>query len=185
MKYCIALVLMIFSFNSYSLGGYGSLTDVQQKTLESIVKQLGISDNDNKVKEKIYNRIDYVFKSQWNSYWIGLNELSASKYTDGLDKGYVDISFNSANEGTLYFTFVYKPEAKQIILSSKQVRHTTRQRALEVYEERKAKTEEYKLVYESDNYALLQEKGKVSFEYYHVDSNTASLVYSMQHSIDL
>ncbi|MGF1818026.1 hypothetical protein, partial [Vibrio splendidus] len=145
----------------------------------------GIPDKDNKVKEKIYNSIDYAFNSKWSSYWLGLKDLSASKYNDGKEKGYMDLSFNNADEGTLYFTFVYKPEVKQIILSSKQVRHATKKIALEIYEERKANTEEYEVKHESDNYALLQKKDKVSFEYYHVGSKTASLVYSGQEIINL
>ncbi len=185
MKYYLTFILLSLSFNTYALGGFGSLSESEQKSLESIVKQLGISDKNNTVKEKIYNSIDFAFNSKWNSYWLGLKDLSASKYDNGLEKGYMDISFNTADNGTLYFTFVYKPEANQIIVSSKQVRHTTRKTALDVYEERKSDTNKYEIKHETDNYALLQEKGKVSYEYFHIGSNSASLVYSSQLLINL
>lgn len=185
MKKIITFFLVILSFNTYALGGYNSLSDVQKKTLKTIVNQLGISDKNNAVKTKIYEKIDFAFASGWDAYWLGLNELSGSKYKDGLEKGYIELTLNSVDEGTLFFTFVYKPEAKQIILTSKQVRYGSKKRLLEVYEERKADKDKFEVRHESDHYAMLQKKGKVNFEFFHVGSNAASLVYTSQQYIDL
>ncbi|PWI32051.1 hypothetical protein DI392_17895 [Vibrio albus] len=185
MRKIITFLLVVFSCNALALGGYESLSDTQKKVIGKVTDQLGIKDTDNAVKKKIFDSIEFAFNSDWNSYWLGLNELSASKYKDEQEKGFVELSFSTSKEGTLFFTFIYKPEVNQIILSKKQVRYSSKSVVLGTFEERKADKEHYKIIYEKDNYALLQTKGKVDYEYYHVGTDAGLVVYEMQSTIDL
>jgi hypothetical protein len=185
MKKILSLALFLLSFNSFALGGFESLQDTEKQLLKSIVEQLGISDSDNKIKMKIHDATSFAFDGHWGSYWMGLNELASSKYQNGKEKGVIEISLNNSKSGTYFLTFIYKPEVKQIVVFQKQIRHGSKKQLLDEYEKRKANTEAYELRHESDNYALLQEKGKVDFEFFHVSGDTGSLVYSSQRVIDL
>lgn len=185
MKKILSLALCLLSFNSFALGGYESLTDVEKSALKSIVNQLGISDSDNSIKKKIHDTSSFAFEGQWGSYWTGLAELSASKYKDGTEKGVIEIALNSSKNGTIFLTYIYKPEVSQIIVFSKQIRHGSKKLLLDEFEKRKNDKEKYELRHEGDNYALLQEKGNVEFEFFHVSGGTGSLVYQSQRVIDL
>ena len=187
MKKLLFLIVLSLSFNVYALGGYESLSENEQKLLKSIVERLGVKDKDNSVKKKLYDTSLFAFDGNWSSYWVGLTELSLSKYKDGAESGFVELGINNSENGTVFLTYLYKPEVKQIILTSKQIRYGAKKTILDVYEERKSDKEKYVVKHESDNYALLQEKGQVSFEYYHVGASgdTASLVYQSQNVIDI
>jgi hypothetical protein len=185
MKKLLSLALCLLSFNSFALGGYESLTEQQQNVLKSIVKQLGITDKDNSIKFNIYNASTFAFDGDWSSYWTGLKELSSSKYQDGKEKGVIEIAFNNVEQGTIFLTYVYKPETKQIILFHKQIRHTGKKFLLEEFKKRKSDKETYEVRHEGSNYAMLQTKGKVDYELFHVKGDTGSLVYKGQLTIDL
>ena len=185
MKKLLSLALCLISFNSLALGGFESLKDTEKKILKSIVKQLGITDTDNSIKQKIYNTSDHAFEGNWGSYWTNLTELSSSKFKDGNEKGVIELALNNSETGTYFLTYIYKPEVKQIMLLSKQIRHGTKKTLLSEFEQRKAKKEKYKLSHEGSNYAMLQKKGKVNYEFYHVSGDTGSLVYQSQSVIDL
>ena len=185
MKKLLSLALCLLSFNSFALGGFESLTDNEKKVLKSIVKHLGITDTDNSIKNKIYNTSDFAFKGTWGAYWTGLNELSASKFKDGNEKGVIEVALNNSESGTFFLTYIYKPEVKQIMLLSKQIRHGSKKLLLAEFEKRKTDKEKYELRHEGSNYAMLQEKGKVDYEFYHVSGDSGSLVYQTQRVIDL
>ncbi|WP_462158279.1 hypothetical protein [Pseudoalteromonas sp. GB56] len=184
MKKALLLALCIFNFQALALGGFDSLSSSEQQFINSVMDELGLKDSDSSAKMKVYDSISYVFEGSWDSYWLGLNELSASKYKDGLEKGLIEMSINNSNHGTIFLTFVYKPETKQIIIFNKQIRHGSKKTLLNEFEKRKA-DDKYKKQHEKDNYALLQEQGQVDFEYFHVTGDTGSLVYSSQLYIDL
>ncbi|MFT5594623.1 MAG: hypothetical protein ACI8SR_003014 [Oceanicoccus sp.] len=94
--------------------------------MKSIVKQLGVTDTDNSIKMKIYNTSSFAFKGTWGSYWTGLTELSSSKFNDNNEKGVIEIAINNSESGTFFLTYFYKPEVKQIMLFTKQIRHTSK-----------------------------------------------------------
>lgn len=187
MKKLLFLVLLLLSFNASALGGFESLSGSEKKLLKLIVERLGIEDKDNSIKQKIYDKSSFAFDGNWSSYWVGLNELSLSNYKDGKEKGFIELGINNPDNGTIFLTYLYKPEVKQIILNSKQIRYGTKKMLLDVFEERKSDKEKYVVKHESGNYALLQEKGQVSFEYYHVGASAdiGSLVYHGQVVIDI
>lgn len=179
------LLLLAFSSNAFALNLYDSLSEPQKSVLTTIVTQLGIKDDDNSIKEKLYNESSFIFEEGWSSYWTGLNELARSNYKDGKEKGFIELALNNSKHGTVFLTYIHKPEAKQIILVARQIRHGSSSLVLEEFGKRKADTDKYELRHESGNYALLQQKGKVSFEFFHVSGNTASVVYQSQVAIDL
>ena len=182
----IALATLI-SINTYALGGYNSFSESQKKVLSSITERLGITDTDNSVKEKIFDSSNAAISGNWSANWTGLNELSRSKYKGEHEKGFVELAVNNENSGTMFLTYIYKPETKQILLITKQIRYVSKKTLLNIFSERKAKKNEYEVKHEEDGYALLQEKNKVSYEYYHVNGSdtSGSLTYHYQTSIDL
>jgi hypothetical protein len=184
MKNLLTIILITFSFNIYALGGYDSLADVEKSLLTDIVNNLDIN-ADNKFKYKLYKAHSFAFEGVWGSKAFRLNELAASKLKDGQEKGVYEVAFNHKDQGTVFLTYIYKPEVKQIIVLSKQVRYGDKSFILGLFEDRKMESEKYRVAHESDNYGLLQEKGKVSYEFFHVGATAASLVYSTQAVIDL
>ncbi|MGX5914834.1 hypothetical protein ACR0ST_08905 [Aliidiomarina sp. Khilg15.8] len=183
--YTIILFLALSPIANAQMGGFNSLSEPRQKILERIVHYLGIEDSSNDVKMKVYDRIDYLFTSeQWNSYLNHLNELSASNYKENLGKGYVTFSFNTSDSGLHFLTFLYKPEAKQIFLETKQVRYGKRDVALEVYNKTKA-DEDFVAVHDTDTHALLKEDGYLAYQYYNVDSDHGTVVYRRFTVIDI
>ena len=181
----ITLIFFIFSFNGFALGGYGALPEVTQKALKSIVNQLGIIDNNNKIKEKIYDANSWIFEGEFGWYWIGLNDLSSSNYKDGKEKGYIELGINNGEYGTVFVTYMYKKEAKQIIITTRQIRYGSKNIVLEEYSKRKNSSEEYEVRHENDKFALVQEAGKVNFAYFHVSGDTGSVSYVSQRAIDI
>ncbi|MEG3753104.1 hypothetical protein [Psychromonas arctica] len=185
MKVFAATIMCLFSFNSFALGVYDSLGEPQKTLLKSIVSQLGLVDKNNSIKTKIYNTSSFAFDGGWNSKWFGLNDLSGSKYEDDTEKGFIEVSINHADQGTIFITYLYKPETKQIIVFTKQVRHGPKNLTLEIFEENKSDKDSYVLTHEGPNYALLQLKGFVSYQFYNIQNETGSLVYTRQNKIDL
>ncbi|MDN2661836.1 hypothetical protein OW492_00425 [Psychromonas sp. 14N.309.X.WAT.B.A12] len=185
MKKIAAIIMCLFSFNSFALGVYDSLGEPQKTVLKSIVSQLGLVDKNNSIKTKIYNMSSYVFDGGWNSKWFGLDDLSGSRYVDGIEKGFIEVSINHAEQGTIFITYIYKPETKQIIVFTKQVRHGPKNLTLQIFEDNKSDKDSYVLSHEGANYALLQAKGLVNFQFYNIQSETGSLVYVAQGKIDL
>ena len=185
MKKLFSLALCLLSLNTVALGGFESLTDTEKKVMKSIATQLGITDTDNSIKMKIYDASSFAFKGKWGSYWTGLTELASSKFKDANEKGVIEIAINNSESGTFFLTYFYKPEVNQIMLFTKQIRHTNKKALLDVFEERKAKKQDYNLKHEGSNYGMLQENGKVNYEFYHVSGGTGSIVYQSQTAIDL
>ena len=173
------VIALSINTNAIALGGFSSLSSAQQKIVNGIVSQLGIKSPDDKIKMRIYDEISYAFESNWNSYWLGLNELEASKYKEEKEKGVVEYVFNNESNGTLFFTFVYKPDVDQVIIFKRQIRHAGKSTILKLYEERKD-DKKFKVIHETDSYGMLQEKGKVRYQVYHVGTATSSLVYYQQ-----
>ena len=184
MKKALSLILIILSFNTYALGGYDSLTDTEKKLLTKIVNKLGIK-ADNDTKYKIYKANSYAFEGLWDAKMFNLNDLASSKLKDGQEKGFYEVAFNHKEQGTLFLTYIYKPEVKQIIVLNKQVRYGDKSLILEEFEKRKANEDKFSVTHEANNYGLLQVKGKVSYEFFHVGATAASLVYSSQTIIDI
>lgn len=184
MKKIIVIILTLVSFNSYSLGGYGSLSEPQKTVTTQIVSSLGLEDDEN-IKYKIYNDMSGVFKSGWNSIRFKLDDLKSSKFKGEYSKGVVEIAFNSKDQGTMFYTYVYKPEVKQIFVFKKQVRYGSKANFIAEFEKRKNKEGEYTVSHESDTYGLLQEKGTVDYEFFHIGNGAASLVYSSQRIINI
>ncbi len=185
MRLLFLILSLTFTANTYALGGFDSLGESEKKILSQIEEQLGFKDPSNKIKSDIYNAISYVFESQWNSYWFGLTDLSKSKLTTDKNNGFYELTVNNKNNGTIFATFIYKPEVKQITIITRQVRHSTRKPVLERYQELKNNEAENKLIHETDNYALVRKKDYVDFSYFHLNSDTASVVYLDMRVIDV
>ena len=179
----ILIIFSFVSFNSYALGGYNSLSESHKKVTKQIVATLGI-EADKSTKYKIYDDISYMFNSDWHSMKFGLDELSSSKFKGENSKGIVELAFNSKDQGTVFLTYIYKPEIKQILVLKKQVRYGQKDKLIAEFERRKKEQDQYIVLHETDSYALLQQKGKVSYEFFHIGNSTASLVYSSQNVID-
>src|SRR5690606_12760120 len=139
------LLLLAFSSNAFALNLYDSLSEPQKSVLTTIVTQLGIKDDDNSIKEKLYNESSFIFEERWSSYWTGLNELARSNYKDGKEKGFIELALNNSKHGTVFLTYIHKPEAKQIILVARQIRHGSSSLVLEEFGKRKADTDKYEL----------------------------------------
>lgn len=185
MKPLFALILATLSCHAFALGGFKSLDTETQTVLTWIVDQLGIKDNSHSTKMKLHDAIDFMFEGDWNTNWLGLNDVAASRYQDGRELGYIELLTNSAEHGTVSITFNYQPSTKQIISTTRQVRYTTRKALLDIYNERKANKEEYNLEHENDHYAMLSKVGLIDYEYYHVGSDSGSITYVSQNIIDL
>lgn len=176
MRILLAVVLTIFTSSSYALGGYKSLPDNEQKLLSQVQKVLGFNDPSDKVKLNIYNNISWIFEGNWNSRWFDLTELSASKLKSSTKSHFFELSVNNEKNGIIFVTFVYKPKVHQVTIISREIRHGSSSDALSHFKKSKNK-KEYKVDYEHDKTALLHQKGRVSYDFYNVYDNTASVVY--------
>lgn len=183
MKHFFAIFLLAFSSSSFALGGYSSIESGQQKILNTIQNDLGFKDDDsNSVKLEIYNNISWAFSDGWQARWFDLTELASSKIKNPSKTGFIELAVNSKDQGLGFFTFIYKPNVKQITLISKQIRHGSKSLALNKYQEDK-KT---RLVdYENDSTALLHKKGYVDYEFFNVLGDTASLTFYSVSVIDV
>lgn len=183
MRKFLLFILVFYSGYAFSLGGFGTYSEATQNVLKTVVTELDIVDRDNSIKEEIYNSIDYVFSDDYYSYWLGYNDLSASRY-DG-KKGFVQFMVPTNNNGIYLVTFAKRSDVDQIIITTSQIRHGSKEGALQVYEDNKADSEGYKLLVENDSFAMFQESGKVSFDIIDVDGRTGSAVYTQQTYVDL
>jgi hypothetical protein len=185
MKRIIFLFTLICtSFNLFALDEYSSATDAQKRFVAVTIKNLA-APNTNDVKVKIYNSLAYIFNSgDWSSYWLGYNDLSASKITNP-DVTFIEHFINTAESGAYFVSFLYDKTTNQILVNTKQIRYGSKNAALELFNTQKSDTDEYKVIHEEDNYALVQESGRVEFAAFNLGSSSASVVYFEQEIIDL
>ena len=182
-----AFLLVLFTSQSFALGGYNSLDDPEKKLLNSIQEVLGFSDDKNhSVKYKIYNNIKFGFESNWNSYWLGPAHLGSSKLKKHDSSGQMELIINNKENGTLFDTFIYNEKTKQITIISRQVRYSSREEIVGAFENRKKDTKKYEIKHETDDYGMLQEKGYISYELFHISGSSIAggLVYIGMTMID-
>ncbi len=115
---------------------------------------------------------------------MGYNDLSSSKIKDP-NVTFIEQFVNTVDDGMYFLTFMYDKKANQILISRKQFRSGSKNAALDAFKERKNDTEKYKVSHEKDNYAMLQEKGQVSFSAFNLGSSSGSVIYFNQTIIDL
>lgn len=189
MKFYVLILLMLMMFsgtsNAQSFGGFGSYGSGTQSLLTTIVNQLGIQDSDNSVKVKVYEVINAALNGNWYSYWVGMNDLASSKYQDGAEKGFVQVLLPTNDSGIWILTFVKTKDIPQIVVSIAQIRHGSQDGALSVYSRKKGDSEKYEVKNENDNFAFIQEKGKVAFTMLNVGSGTGSVTYFSQFIVDI
>ncbi len=183
MKVFSFILLFFYAGGAFALGGFDSFSEPTRNILSTIVKELEVSDQDNSVKEKIYNRLDYIFSADYYAYWLGNNDLSNSKY-DGKG-GFIQYMVPTKESGVYLVNFSKRPDVNQIIITTSQIRHGSQKGALEVYEKNKEDSDSYKLLKETDSYAMFQKTGQVSFEIFNVGTGTGSVIYTSQTYVDL
>ena len=181
--FLIVSVLLIIP-RAFAVDEYSTASDGEKKLIKQIVEVLKLEPS-TEVEKKIYDRIDFVFDTKnWNSYWLGYNDLESSKIKDpGVT--FVEQYINTSDIGTFIIGFLYDKEAKQILVTSKQIRYASKDIALDAFKTTKADEEKFSVLHETANYALLQEKGKVSYSNFHIGGNAGIVVYIEQGIIDL
>lgn len=184
MKKIVLAIALMLSGSVYALDDYSVADDNVKSLIKNVVKVLD-APGALETEKKIFNTIDFVFEgSNWNSYWLGYNDLSSSKIKDP-NVTFIEQFVNTSNDGMYFLTFMYDKKANQILISRKQFRSGVKGDALEVFKERKNDAEKYKVSHEKDNYAMLQEKGKVSFSAFNIGTQSGSVIYFNQTVIDL
>ena len=175
---------MILSSSVNAMDKYSSADKGVKTFIDKALESLNAPDT-NTVKNDIYDAISFIFDEGtiWNSYWLGYNELSSSKI-ENPDIGFVEFIVNTGKSGIYFVSFLHDPHAKQILLNRKQIRYGDKSAAFAVFEEKKEDTDEYKVIHERDNYALLQQKGKVNFSAFNLSGSEGAIVYFNQTLID-
>lgn len=181
----VSLLLLTQAVSAKSLGGFDSFSSARQSLLNSVVSQLGIEDRNDRIKVKIHDQIKIALEGDWYSYWIGLSDLAKSKYQDDNAKGFIQVLLATEDSGIWIITLAKKEKVDQIVLSLAQIRHGAQDGALEVYNAKKNDSENFEIKSESDKYAFIQEKGKVTFSLINVGNGTGSVTYVNQVVIDL
>jgi hypothetical protein len=184
MKNLLLAAALLFSTNLLAMDAYTTTDENIKNFVKRIVEVLGLPGTLD-VEKKIYHEVSFVFDGEpdWNSYWLGYNDVAASKINNP-DVGFIEQIINTDQHGIFFISFLYDKKANQILINTKQFRSGTKEAVLNVYAENKADTENYEVSYERDRYSMLQEKGKVSFEAFNVGV-TGSVVYFNQKVIDL
>jgi len=183
MRVVLFLLLFVYAGGAFALGGFDSFSEPTRNILKTIVQELEVSDQDNSVKEEIYNSLDYIFSANYYAYWLGNNDLSKSKYEG--KGGFVQYMMPTKENGVYLVNFSKRPDVDQIIITTSQIRHGSQEGALEIYEKNKSDSDSYKLLKETDSYAMFQKTGQVSFEIFNVGTGTGSAIYTSQTYVDL
>ncbi len=185
MKKLLAVAALLWSFNALSLDSYSAADEGAKELIGLAVAHLKLPDN-LETRKKLYGAIDYVFSddTDWDSYWLGLNDVSDSK-VKGQNLTYMEFFINTSLHGMFFVSFIYDKANGQVLINSKQIRHSDEKEVLNAFSEQQANTEEYEVVHESDNYALTQTKGFTDFAGFSVLSGTAAVVYFDQQVINL
>ncbi|CBL46561.1 Hypothetical protein HDN1F_29780 [gamma proteobacterium HdN1] len=164
-KLLYVCVFLLFSLNAKALDKLSSIPEPNQKLLNSVVKELGLSNTNKEVKEKIYGIFDMSLEGQWYSYWVGNGDLEKSKFKG--DKVRI-VELIIPNNNRIYvFTLVNFPDANQIFYTRRQFVEGSSKLGLDMFEKAKENSK-LKKIHEADNYGFFNEKGFVSFEIYHV-----------------
>ncbi|CAH0532823.1 hypothetical protein VST7929_00670 [Vibrio stylophorae] len=185
MKNLLILIMMFLSSTAHAVSEYSAVDDSIKNLINGTVKHLKVPDRE-KVKINIYNAVESIFDDagKWNGYWLGYNELSASKIKE-TDVRYMEYIINTENNGFFFVSFLYDTNAKQILISQKQIRYGSSSGAFEVFHKRKSNTDTYKVIHEKNNFALLQQKGNVTFSAFNLFGEYGGVVFFNQVIIDL
>jgi len=183
-RWFLIISALLITPRAFAIDEYSTASEAEKKLIKQIVKVLEI-ETSVEVEKKIYGRIDYIFKTEnWNSYWLGYNDLASSKIKSP-NVSFVEQYVNTSDLGTFIISFMYDKQVNQILVTSKQIRYGEKDAALKAFKKTKDDTENYSVIHESENYALMQETGQVSYSNFHVGSKAATVVYIEQGIIEL
>jgi hypothetical protein len=184
-KTLLSLLLLIISFNSNALDS--SYSAEEKSFMNSVVGNLGITGKEDKdnAKKAIFYEIDYIFDYEiWSSHGTTESSLNISKIKSFNSH---DITFNTKGGGLIFLSFVLDKSVKQISLTTRQIRHGTKEDCLALYKKRKTEEEDGKKVYsvlhESKNYALFRKSPYQSFTSIDIQGDTGTITYMEQRII--
>lgn len=186
MRIITFFILVAISFSSLALDEYSSASEGKKAFVKGIMKGLKIPESKD-TEKKIYSTISYIFDydTDWNSYWLGYEELSASKFKGEQDITYLEQSVNTSNNGVFFVSFLYSKKINQILVSRKQIRYGSKKVGLELFSILKEDKEQNTIRHEKDTYALVQKKEKVEYTAINMNDKSAVVVYFNQTTIDL
>lgn len=184
MKKILSLFAFLLSFNACALDAYSSADEGVKTLIKAVMTELKLEES-LETEKKIFNAISFVFTddNDWNSYWLGYNDLGDSKITNP-SITYIEQFINTSDKGMFFLSFLYDKRVNQILLSTKQIRHGSDKEVLDVFSGLKS-DDEYEVSHEEDSYALTQKSGWVDFAGFSVMGGTAAIVYFDQVTIDL
>lgn len=185
MKKTLFTVLLFISSQALAIDAYSTADKGVQSVIKKIVEVIDAPQGI-EVERKIFNVIEHAFEDVgiWNSYWLGYNDLSSSKIETS-NLGFIKYFINTENSGMFFISLMYDKQSNQILLNRKQVRFASKGVVLNAFKDLKGDTENYRVAHEQDNYALLQENGKVDFSGFNISGDQGSVVYFDQIIIDL
>ncbi|MFT5760158.1 MAG: hypothetical protein ACI9LM_004942 [Alteromonadaceae bacterium] len=183
MKNLLLAVTLLLSTNVFAIDAYSTESENVKKVIKLVIKSLKAPDSI-ETEKKIHKAIKHAFTSDWNSYWLGYNDLSSSKIKNP-EVSFIEYLVNTEEHGTYFFSFLYDKKSNQILINNKQIRYGTKDTALELFTKNKDNTEKYEIRHEKDTFAMLQVKGKVDYEAFNIGSTSASVIYFSQTIIDM
>jgi hypothetical protein len=172
-----ALLVVSITNSAYALDIKSALSEDAVMIYENVNKHLGLELTD---KGKL-NFHESFFKSYvqngWNLKPVSFNSaLVDSKVNDNKVK-FVNYIL-SYKERTLTMNLIHYPEQKQVISSISEIVPVSPSNVLKFYADRTKEDSGWDKVFDTDDYSMFQQDGRVQYVNYHISGDNATVIYS-------
>ena len=175
-------VILSFSSLALALDATSTIPDDAKKILNALEKDFKLENISPSSKKAIYDQFSFALEDGWYSWWIGNDDLDASKFKEHKVRVFDLIVTNKNRISNI--TFTYFPDANQIFYIRKQYVEGSSEAVLNIYNEYKEE-DDTEIKHETNSYAFTKKKGYVDFDIFHVKGSEAMVGYIDAGVIDL
>lgn len=176
------LILMILTINIFALNELSAISKDNKEMLDTVLSKLHLEATSTKNKIEIYESFSFALKRDWYAKWWHNDTAKYSKIENS-DTQFLELTIVDENR-VHSFTFIHFQKNKQITLLTREYISTDSSTLLEKFKKLK-NDKDYKLVNETNNYAILKEKEYMDDVIINIKNDLGMISYIGMEVIDL
>jgi flagellar basal body rod protein FlgC len=176
-KIYLLSICMLFTLPIQAISTASLLDSNAKLIMPNVEGLLGVKLTVSKQSE-FYNSVFKPFTSNgWNLKPVSFNSAITGSKTNDSPVKFVTYTISNANR-TIILQLIHYSEEKQIYIVTSEAVPVDTDFALSKYKEISENKEEYEMIYDQENYSMIQKKGYVNFTNFQIVEGNAYMLFS-------
>ncbi|MGO1296919.1 MAG: hypothetical protein ACTMIA_06355 [Vibrio sp.] len=184
MRSLFILGCCLVSTSTYANQAFDTIPSSAQTMVNTVFKQLHITETSNKKKMALYQDAAVFLADQWSGYLVSPTNLKLFSAENNPVK-MIEVVLNTQDHGIVFLDYTYFPSHQQLYVAKKEIRYGDSKTAVAIYQKGKKDTKHMVLLNEGGNRANLKRKGALDYTTLNIDAPNGAVVYNSYSIINL